>query len=300
MNVTSNVLNVRFLLDTGVFVIVSHVLFYVWPATLSLSSIQSNSWDDSIPTTTNSTYRISINTACMYAIMADSISQNDSTGKANIKKKGKKRRISKHIADAKLKSSELSSSPLGGTLESTDSMIPAPSASVTTSNKKQKLSKQKHTKDPVDVEGYLMAWKQQQQQHDQSSDDGSNLATTTWKFNKNTQSWLIRHLFDSTKISKSVFAIALQYFLNSNVNVQQRLRDDATKRAVQYQQDQQEEKGTNNQGNDEKDRDDNDAPQNEDDESPELILEKNRRKEYKRARKILETLVVDQQATTGK
>ena len=180
MNVTSNVLNVRFLIRYSL----------LYPTSYFTSGLplchcrRSSQIPGTIPFQQQPTYRISINTACMYAIMADSISQNDSTGKANIKKKGKKRRISKHIADAKLKSSELSSSPLGGTLESTDSMIPAPSASVTTSNKKQKLSKQKHTKDPVDVEGYLLAWKQQQQQHDQSSEDGSNRATTTWKFNK--------------------------------------------------------------------------------------------------------------------
>lgn len=228
--------------------------------------------------------------------MADIVSDHDS--KVNIKKKGKKRKISKHIADAKLKSATMAPSPSAGIFDSTDpdtnsntidTLIVATTASTTTSSKKQKLTKQKHTKDPVDVEGYLMAWKQQ---HDISLDASSNQVTTTiWKFNKNTQSWLIRHLYDSTKISKSIFAIALQYFLKSNINVQQRLRDDAMERAILYQQ-QQQEKGTTNHNDEGKDGDD-DKPKNKvEDESPEIMLEKNQRKEYKRARKILDTLVL--------
>ena len=63
-------------------------------------------------------------------------------------------------------------------------------------------------------------------------------------------------------------------------------------RAIQYQQ-QQQEKETTNHGNDRKDNDnddDNDVNQNDKEESPEVLLEKNQRKEYKRARKILDTL----------
>lgn len=220
--------------------------------------------------------------------MADIIPQHDSN--VNIKKKGKKRKISKHISDAKVKSASLTMSPSDGIFDPTDhgtsnstniKMIAAPLSSTTTSNKKQKLTKR--TKDIVDVEGYLMAWKQ--------SSNGN--LTSSWKFNKNTQSWLIRHLYDSTKISKSIFVIALQYFLKSNINVQHRLRDDAMQRAIQYQQ-QQQEKETTNHSNDRKDNDnddDNDVNQNDKEESPEVLLEKNQRKEYKRARKILDTLV---------
>ena len=62
-------------------------------------------------------------------------------------------------------------------------------------------------------------------------------------------------------------------------------------RAIQYQQ-QQQEKETTNHSNDRKDNDDdNDANQNDKEELPEVLLEKNQRKEYKRARKILDTLV---------
>lgn len=224
--------------------------------------------------------------------MADTVQHHDNT--VNVKKKGKKRKISKHIADAKMKNVKLDSTDTGINDSSNVTVIPTPAVLTTTPSKKQKLAK--HTKDPVDVEGYLMAWKKQQ---DLTSDDSStSRMTTTWKFNKNTQSWLIRHLYDSTKISKSIFAIALQYFLKSNINVQQRLRDDATQRAIQYQQHQQE-KGTTNQINDGIDNDDSNANRNEKEDSPEVLLEKNQRKEYKRARKILDTLVVVDNATVG-
>ena len=232
--------------------------------------------------------------------MADSVQHHDS--KVNVKKKGKKRKISKHIADAKVKSDSLSSSPSGGIFDSKDSgttnnssnvtFMPTPVELTTSTSKKQKSAK--HTKDPVDVEGYLMAWKEQQD----LSSDGIREAATTWKFNKNTQSWLIRHLYDTTKISKSLFAIALQYFLKSNINVQKRLRDDATQRAIQYQQ-QQQEKGLTNNSIDGKNNDNDNANENEEEELPEMLLEKNQRKEYKRARKILDTLAVAENVNIG-
>jgi WKF domain len=221
--------------------------------------------------------------------MADVVQHHENT--VNVKKKGKKRKISKHIADAKMKHGKLDSTDTGINDSSNVTVIPTPAALTATPSKKQKLAK--HTKDPVDVEGYLMAWKKQQD----LLSDGSRI-TTAWKFNKNTQSWLIRHLYDTTKISKSIFAIALQYFLKSNINVQQRLRDDATQRAILYQQHQQE-KGTTNHINDGIDNDDSNANQNETEDSPEVLLEKNHRKEYKRARKILDTLVVTDNVTVG-
>ena len=235
--------------------------------------------------------------------MADSVQHHDS--KVNVKKKGKKRKISKHIADAKVKSDSLSSPPSGGIFDSNDSgttnnssnvtFMPTPVELTTSPSKKQKSAKR--TKDPVDVEGYLMAWKEQR---DLSSDDISisRVVATTWKFNKNTQSWLIRHLYDATKISKSLFAIALQYFLKSNINVQKRLRDDATQRAIQYQR-QQQEKGLTNNSFDGKNNDNDNANENEAEELPEMLLEKNQRKEYKRARKILDALAVAENVNMG-
>ena len=50
--------------------------------------------------------------------MAEAVSQYDN--KVNIKKKGKKRKISKHIADAKVKSASVTSLPSAGILDSTD------------------------------------------------------------------------------------------------------------------------------------------------------------------------------------
>jgi hypothetical protein len=239
--------------------------------------------------------------------MADIVHLSDTGSKINLKKKGKKRKISKHIADAKLKSASLTSSSSGAVLDSTDSgqnnssnvtLIPTPAIRTATPSKKQKLGKR--MKDPVDVEGYLLAWKEQQ---DLSSDDGCSdrVGVTKWKFNKNTQSWLIRHLYDATKISKSLFAIAVQYFMKSNINVQKRLRDDATQRAIQYQQQhhQQENEMSNHTKDGKNNEDEENTKQNDAEDSPELLLEKNRRKEYKRARKILDSLVVANNVDVG-
>jgi WKF domain len=228
-----------------------------------------------------------------------------------VKKKGKKRKVSKHILDAKMKhattvTTETTTFQSGDGDDVSDQLdtgskalhettIPTTSSAPTTTNhKKQKTNKEKkEMKDPVDVEGYLLAWQQQEQQSDQTLErinpvSDQPVETKPWKFHKNTQSWLIRHLYDSTKISKHTFIIAVQYFSKSNVNVQERLRQDAMQRATQYQQQQQQVKEiTRNDDNGKEETNPTAAETNQGNE-----LEKNQRKAYKRARKVLETLLV--------
>jgi WKF domain len=225
---------------------------------------------------------------------------------AATKKKGKKRRISKHMVNARLKSTQDGTEPTPALVANAESL---------TVVKKQKISsKLKHVKDPTDVAGYLTAWKSctDEKQNDSTPPFSSK---SSWKFNKNMQSWLIRHLYDGSKVSKAVFTDALLYFGKANDAVQLRLRQDATLRAFRYQKyisSTKESYVSNSQSigtivdGPEKDSKNNDASSsrgsNINEEKSKTVstgdaqwLELNdhdRRKEYKRARKVLDTLTI--------
>lgn len=81
-------------------------------------------------------------------------------------------------------------------------------------------------KDPTDIQEYLTNWKRQQE------DD-----TVEWKFNKNTQSWLIRHAYEADKVPKATFVLLLEYLLGvKSGDTKKRLILDATRRASRYKQ----------------------------------------------------------------
>jgi hypothetical protein len=242
------------------------------------------------------------------------------TSSSVVKKKGKKRKISKHILDAKLKST--TSTTTTTTTTSSDGtsnnshnvpIVPSITASpsATTKNKKQRTSNQRQVKDPMDVEGYLLSWQKhhhEQQQHQQEqkntsyeNSNGTAKSSNIWKFNKNTQSWLIRHLYDSTKINKSMFTIALEYFQNSNhTNMIQRLQNDAIQRAIQYQEGiknnssnstiDNSNDNSNTKTTDVTDDNNNKTAMDPDNNDEATQQSQQKRKEYKRARKILDTL----------
>jgi WKF domain len=239
------------------------------------------------------------------------VSENPSVA---TKKKGKKRRISKHIVNSRLKSSQDGTEVVSEDVSS----APAPATRADSPNvvKKRKLStKRRHVKDPTDVAGYLTAWKSCDDEKQNKSTTSSS-SQSSWKFNKNTQSWLIRHLYDGSKVTKTVFTDALLYFGKANDAVQLRLRQDATMRALRYQQyinSSKESSGSNlhcagtNDGGLSHDSNDPDSTRgaiaNEiskadfidsllDNTQWSQLDEHDRRKEYKRARKVLETLTV--------
>merc|ERR1712032_678716 len=83
------------------------------------------------------------------------------------------------------------------------------------SNKKKK--KRKHVKDPTEVTTYLSAWK-----HRNSG--------TNWKFNKNTQSWIVRHMYNSCKVNKDTFALLIDYLMSGDDSLKSRVRSEAMKR----------------------------------------------------------------------
>jgi hypothetical protein len=86
--------------------------------------------------------------------------------------------------------------------------------------KKQKQKKDKrHIKDPSEVTTYLVAWKEQRQD---------------WKFNKNTQSWLLRHCFNDSKLNKATFALFLEYAAGLQGQSKIWAYKEATRRAKRY------------------------------------------------------------------
>jgi WKF domain len=243
-----------------------------------------------------------------------------STTKTKKKKKKaakKKRKISKHILVANKEREALEKArktdPFGSVVVTTDTdSEPATTATAGTgvasssSSEKLSLSSPKstnNTKDIKEAAGYLTNWKNYRQQ---------------WKFNKNTQSWLIRHMYETDKVAKGTFTILLEYLQGLDGNTsKQRVLQGATRRALRYQQysEQQEEGGdsaiadkkkNNNTktkirfaedtkaaaANDNvvKKKGEDDKGATEDDKRWNALCDHDKRKEYKRARKILETL----------
>lgn len=145
------------------------------------------------------------------------------------KKRGKKRKISKHIAEAAVVASTKEKSDPGDAAATTTTTVGKVTANVV--QKKRKTSTAAATiKNPAEAAAYLKAWQQSQQKSEGHADE-----STSWKFNKNTQSWLLRHLYEADKVSKGDFAVLLNYLKSGDKSTIQRCLEDATRRALRYQ-----------------------------------------------------------------
>ena len=196
------------------------------------------------------------------------------TAQKNAKKKSsrRKKKISKHVLKAK--------EAKGGQ-----------SAEATTNESRP--AKEQKIKDPGDVQSYLESWKQSQ------SGESSN-----WKFNKNTQSWLIRHAYDPSRVPKNSFNLLLEYLMGLKGDVmKKRILADATRRALRYkdyeksQSASNEAPSTGETNQDAKAGEENDNGKSKDGNSDaedqirwSKLDDHDKRKEYKRARRILECL----------
>lgn len=189
----------------------------------------------------------------------------------------KQRRISKHVLKAKEEQAKAK-------LSTENSDLPVPPHE---QKKKQiaapKQSK-KHTKDPLKAAAYLSSWKHRE-------------AGSAWKFNKNNQSWLIRHMYESELVQKATFETLLSYL--AGMHNKDRVIEDAERRALRYKEFQstaEAKKGDvevdeKEGGDDEKTSEPVIIPSDEDDETRwKRLNAHDKRKEYKRARKVLETL----------
>mmetsp|Transcript_29741 Transcript_29741/g.45080 ORF Transcript_29741/g.45080 Transcript_29741/m.45080 type:complete len:220 (+) Transcript_29741:189-848(+) len=128
-------------------------------------------------------------------------------------KSRKKKRISKHVL--KSKESQQQSSELQTNSNSAAFQAKAPKEQPKRSKKAGKI------KDPKEAERYLSAWKYRE-------------TAGGWKFNKNTQSWLFRHMYDVEKISKVPFTLLMEYMEGLKGSTKTRVIEDAERRAVRY------------------------------------------------------------------
>jgi hypothetical protein len=138
----------------------------------------------------------------------------------------RQRRISKHILQAQHKQKYITHPN-----KSTDSapLVPptATPRKAITKVKPPPTSKKQDIKDPSEALNYLHSWKRHQ----------TNPQEHAWKFNKNTQFWLIRHMYEADKIPKSSFDVLLDYLAKlQGATAQERIVAEAHRRAVRYQQ----------------------------------------------------------------
>mmetsp|Transcript_9336 Transcript_9336/g.13282 ORF Transcript_9336/g.13282 Transcript_9336/m.13282 type:complete len:210 (+) Transcript_9336:230-859(+) len=198
----------------------------------------------------------------------------------------RKKRISKHVLDAqKKRQEEAGDEQTNATAQDTSLTAAAPN---TTTPKKKKSKKTMHIKDPKEAATYLSSWKHRE-------------AGTNWKFNKNTQSWLIRHMYEADKVDKTCFSLLLEYLLPGDDKTQARVRAEGTRRALRYKD---YEKNNPNSGGDNEesankettkeagDNEKNSETTDEDDDTMKwnALSDHDKRKEYKRARKVLDVL----------
>ncbi len=166
--------------------------------------------------------------------------------------------------------------------------------------KKRKKTKKRNKKnniikDPKEAHSYLSLWLQQQQYNDQS----------LWRFNKNNQSWLLRHMYNVDKIPKGTFSILVLYIEDLKGASRERVYDDAVRRALRYKEWEKKnevdenKKDDNHDENHQSDKANNDktAEQSDDEDDEKAdearwnsLNDHDKRKEYKRARKVIDVL----------
>lgn len=146
-------------------------------------------------------------------------------------------------------------------------------------------------KAPTEAAAYLEQWEQNNENE-----------LSTWKFNKNTQSWLIRHMYEADKVSKSSFNLLLRYLEGlKGESARTRIKTEASRRAIRYRQHQA--KGSEKADFDTKTEDSGvesktsisssnfDEGAVDEEERWKNLSEHDKRKEYKRARKVLESIL---------
>ena len=218
-------------------------------------------------------------------------------------KSHRKKRISKHVlqAEERRKQAEVEKQLLSAAERTSTSTSDDTSKSnhKPISSESQKIESTipppTNTRYPELASSYLTLWS-----HDQKNN------TKSWKFNKNTQSWLLRHMYDFDKVSKTTFAILVDYICQGGEGLISRVEEDAKMRARRYkewekkmkkkkssEQREGEEEGedaTNNE-EEEDDEDTNQKKQSSsDDISWDELDDHDKRKEYKRARKVLDSV----------
>lgn len=193
-------------------------------------------------------------------------------------KRHRKKRISKHVVESQTRKKQEDAEKQLLAASEGDAETSSTTATDDNANESKKSTKNTKTKDPAEAASYLSLW---------SLDRNSESTTKNWKFNKNTQSWLLRHMYDFDKVSKSTFGTLVDYVCQGGEKTRLRVEEEAKRRARRYKEweKKQQKEGDAVQA----DNDDNDATSPDDEEWNQLD-DHDKRKEYKRARKVLDSL----------
>ena len=147
--------------------------------------------------------------------------------------------------------------------------------STTKINKKKKSLLHAKIKDPNEAHEYLSNWKY----------DSAN-----WKFNKNTQSWLCRNMYDVDKVPKAVFSLLMEYIEGLKGFTRDWVNEDAVRQVLRYKA---WEKKQSDDGDDASEEDTNkedDEEKKEDDARFAALNDHEKRKEYKRSRQVVQAI----------
>ena len=192
-------------------------------------------------------------------------------------KSHRKKRISKHViqAEERKNQTEVEKQLLLAAENGTSTTSSTPSLSTPT---EEKTSNTK-TKDPEEAASYLTLWK-----YDQTNN------TKSWKFNKNTQSWLQRHMYDGDKVSKTTFATLIDYLIQGGDRLISRVEEDAKMRARRYKDWEKKKENSISDETTAETKEESKSTSAADDITWNSLDDHDKRKEYKRARKVLDSI----------
>ena len=216
-------------------------------------------------------------------------------GAGKNKSQHRKKRISKHVLQAEERKKQkevenqlLSAAEKGKPTSSADTTTTDQQSDKDTSaTKSSSPSPKSNAKDPEMASSYLTLW-----QYDKTNN------TKQWKFNKNIQTFLLRNMYDFDKVNKTTFALLVDYICQGGDGLISRVEEDAKTKARRYKnwEKKQNAKNDNEEGEEPKEKDDdtNDDDKKEEqspsDQDWNALVDHDKRKEYKRARKVLDTV----------
>ena len=147
--------------------------------------------------------------------------------------------------------------------------------STTKINKKKKSLLHAKIKDPKEAHEYLSNWK-----HDSSN----------WKFNTNTQSWLCRNMYDFDKVPKAVFSLLMEYIEGLKGFTRDWVNEDAVRQVLRYKAWEKKQSDGGDDASEEDTNKEDDEEKKEDDARFAALNDHEKRKEYKRARQVVQAI----------
>ena len=142
--------------------------------------------------------------------------------------------------------------------------------------KAKAAKKPRHVKPPSEASNYLIMWQAK---------------VSEWKFNKNTQSWLLRHMYNDSQVNKKTFGVLLEYLKGLKGKTLLWCREEAKSSSLKYKE--WEKTATDVEkaaADDDKDDKENEDEVKYDGGNFDKLSSKQKRKVYKRARRVYDGL----------